>query len=203
VVVQQGKVGYKKEPRQRFPAFALVAEMREPDKFSQSMEGALRGAALLATTQVKLQLTEEKHAGVAITGYRFDEKTEFKPDINDVRFNFSPCFARVGDQFIFCSTLELCREMVELLQAEQKTPPASTPQFPQGRFTSSGVARVLEGVRDQLITQTILDQAVTPAEARKQVQAFIDMVRSLGSATLRVRCSENQFQFDIEYRSGK
>jgi hypothetical protein len=203
VVVQQGKVAYKKEPRQRFPAFALVAEMREPDKFSKSMESALRGAALLATTQVKLELTEEKHKEVAITGYRFDEKAEFKPDVNDVRFNFSPCFARVGDQFIFCSTIELCRELIELLQAEQKSPPASTPQYSQGRFASSGVARVLEAVRDQLITQTILDQAVTPAEARKLVQAFIDMVRSLGSANLRIRCSEKQFHFDIEYRNGK
>jgi hypothetical protein len=203
VVVQQGKVGYKREPRQRVPAFALVAEMRDPEKFSTSMAGALRAAGLLATTQVKLNLIEEKHSGVEIAGYRFDESAEFKPDINDIRFNFSPCFARVGDQFLFCSTVELCRELIDLVQAEQKAPATPSPQHPQGRLASSGVARILEGVRDQLITQTILDQAVTPAEARKQVQAFIDMVRSLGSANLRVRCNENQFHFEIEYRGGK
>ena len=51
------------------------------------------------------------------------ERTPFKGDVNDLRFNFSPCFRRVGNQFVVCSTIELCRELVDLLQKEGTTPP--------------------------------------------------------------------------------
>src|SRR5207247_1373713 len=76
---------------------------------------------------VKLKLVEEKHAGCVIVGYRFLEDAPLKQDVNDIRFNFSPCFARAGNQFVFCSTLELCRELVDILQKESKSPGAGSP----------------------------------------------------------------------------
>jgi len=72
----------------------VVLELRDPEAFSKSIGTVLRGAALLALTQVKLKMVEEKHAGCDLVGWRFDETTTFKPDVNDLRFNFSPCFTR-------------------------------------------------------------------------------------------------------------
>ena len=43
-----------------------------------------------------------------------------KDDVNDLRFNFSPCFCRVGNQYVVSSTLELCRELIDMLVKEQK-----------------------------------------------------------------------------------
>src|SRR5260370_18266905 len=93
--------------------------MRAPDAFAKSVSTVLRGAALLSsTTQTKLELAEEKHGDVTLVGYRFPDGGVYKPDVNDIRYNFSPCFVRVGNQFVLASTLELGHELVDLLQKE-------------------------------------------------------------------------------------
>jgi hypothetical protein len=200
VVVHQDKVGYKKEPRQKIPAFAFVTEMRDPEKFGKGMSSVLRAAALLASTQFEMKMNEEMHREVKIVGYRFDENKALKQDVNDIRFNFSPCFARTDNHFIFCSTMELCRELVELLQAERKSPGKSEPEQYRARVYASGVAGLLKNGRDQLITQTILDQAVPAREAREQVEALIDFVRGLGSLSIGAGVADKQTHYEIQTR---
>src|SRR5262249_27853618 len=72
---------YKTKPKDRVSSFAIISELREPEKFGKSMEAVLRGAAFLASTQVKLKLFEEKYKGCDIVAYRFDEKAPFKADV--------------------------------------------------------------------------------------------------------------------------
>jgi hypothetical protein len=201
VVVHQGKVGYKKEPKQKIPAFAFIAEMGNPEKFGPAMATVLRAAALLASTQFGLKMEEEERKDAKIVAYRFDEKKELKQDVNDIRFNFSPCFARVGDQFIFCSTVELCRELVDLLQSAPKRPPEPTAEHYRARLLSSGVAALLKDGQDQFITQAILDQAVPASEAREQVKAFIDLVHGLGSLGLSYRTQDQQTRYEVRVRT--
>jgi hypothetical protein len=203
VVVHQEKVGYKKEPRQKIPAFAVISELREPEKFGKGMSSVLRSAALLASIQFGLKLEEVEHKGARIVGYRFDENKELKQDVNDIRFNFSPCFARVENQFVFCSTIELCRELVELLQAEAKSPGKSEPAQYRAKVYATGVAGLLKDGKDQLITQTILDQAVPVREAREQVEAFLAFVRGLGTLTVESQVGERATRYEFQTRTGK
>src|SRR5262249_13857404 len=142
VVVNQPTVPYKMKPKQAIPAFAIVTEMRDPDGFSRAAEASLRGAALLGGNQVSLKLVEEDYKGVKIVGYRFPEEP-FKQDVNDIRFNFSPCFVRVDDQFVVCSTIELCHELVDLLQAEAKAGKKGEKAIARQRIYSAGVAEIL------------------------------------------------------------
>lgn len=203
VVVNQSQHPYVTKPKTRFPAFALVTEMRQPERFGRSMGTLLRTGALLATNQFKLELCEEKHAGHEIAGYRFSEKAALKDDVNDVRFNFSPCFVQVGNQFVFCSTIELCRELIDLLIAEQKAPGKSHASSGRDRYHAKGFASLLVDLEDTLITQTILDQAVPPAEAKKQVDEAIKLVRGLGTLTTEVRYEAKQFRYDFHVQIRK
>src|SRR5205807_6992016 len=120
IVAHQQRSGYKTRPETPLPAFAFVVEMREPEKFTKSMDPILRGVALLVGNQAKLKLTEEKHGDLMLVGYRFPEDVPLKGDVNDLRFNFSPCFVAVGDQFVACSTLELGHELIDILDKEPK-----------------------------------------------------------------------------------
>src|SRR5262249_48185635 len=116
VVVNQPKAsGYAKQPEQRLPAFALVVSLREPERFAKSLNTLLRGAGFLAGTQVKLKMEEVKHGDATIVGYRFAEDENLKGDENYLRFNYSPAFVRVGDQFVMSSTIDLAKELVDLL----------------------------------------------------------------------------------------
>jgi hypothetical protein len=205
VVVDQPKPAYKDAPAsQPIPAFAVVTEMRDPEQFSKSMDASLRGAALLAGNQYKLKLTEEKHGDYKIVGWRFPVDVKLDSDVGNIRFNFSPCFVRVRSQFVFCSTLELCHELVDLLDRETKGDlPKGRQAAAQARAYGSGGAAVLRGFQDALVTQYVLDQAVTPEAAHEQVKALIDLVQRLGVADADVVFEAKQFRYDVRWKMGK
>jgi hypothetical protein len=203
VVTRQGNTGYKKVPRQAIPAFAFVAEMHQPDRFARAMDTLLRFGGLIASNQFELHLSEKKHNGCDIVGYRFDEKAELKGDVNDIRFNFSPCFARVDDQFVFCSTMDLCEKLIDQLVAERKAPAKGIEAGGIDRAYSAGLASFLEAIQDQLIAQTILDQAVPPGEAKEEVASFIKLVARLGTLSQKAWYAAGSSGYDIRLRTGK
>jgi hypothetical protein len=202
VVAHQAKAGYKTAPGQYIPAFAFVLEMREPESFSKRAETILRGAALLATTQVPLKSVEEKHGERRIVGYRFSEDGKFKGDVSNIRFNFSPCFVPVGNQFVLSSSLELCHELVDLLDEETASPKSAGGSPPvQTRVFASGATALLDAFKDRFFTQTILDQAIPPARAKEQVEAFTDWVRRLGSLQIEAGYGRADFHYDIRLKT--
>jgi hypothetical protein len=205
VVVDQPKPAYKDAPPgQAIPAFAFVTEMRDPDEFSKSVSSALRAAALLAGNQFKLKLDEEKHGGYTIVGWRFPVNVKVDSDAGNIRFNFSPCFVRVQNQFVVCSTMELCRELVDLLDREAKQPTTKgSHAASQSRIYSSGGAALLRAVQDTLATQLVLDQAVSPEAAQAQVKALLDLVQRLGVLNTEVVYEANRFRYDVRLKMGK
>ncbi len=95
VVANHDVLPYKKEPGSQLPAFGYVATGRDP-KFAKSVEPALRSAAIVASLQADLKLTEHAHEGVKIIAYRFPENKELKDDPTGVRFNFSNRASRLS-----------------------------------------------------------------------------------------------------------
>ena len=204
VVTGQNKPNYRITPTLRLPAFALVVDMRDK-AFAKSMETVLRGGALLAGTQFKLKLIEEKHGDVTLVGYRFPEDGGFPNDPSNIRFNFSPCFAAVGGQYLIASTFELGHELADLLQKEAKSPAKKEMNAvtERSRICAAGGATFLHIVEDQLIAQTILGQALAPEEARQQAQALIDLVRRLGVLETETEYAAKTFRYDLRLKLGK
>jgi len=201
VVVNQPKSGYKIQPRTSNPAFAVVNEMRDPDTFSRSLETVLRGVALFAGNQAGLKLVEEKHKDCNLVGYRFPEDRPLKADVNNVRFNYSPCFVRVGNQFVVSSTIELGREMIDLLQHQSREGGKGEPAKMHARFYAGGVAEILRLFEDQLVTQAILDQAVPATEARKQVLAFLELLHRQGTLNLSSTFTDKEMHYNIRFQA--
>lgn len=260
----------------RAPAFAFVLEMREPEAFAKSMSTILRGAALLAGTQIKMKLFEEKHGEHTLVGYRFEEGDKPRPEIRFIRNNFTPCFVRVGNQFVMASTIELGRELADLVEKEAKAGPAAAAEKPadakadldkleqrvealikeladpktkkkgrskmiadlaktdkeriklakqvkdqakappaqpapandgnlagRSRLYSGGGVDILRQNEDQLLAQTILNQAISPDEAKKQVEAFIALVRKLGVLQFETSYGAKQYEFSVRLRMNK
>ena len=75
-------------------------------------EPLLRAAALFGGSQASLKMTEEKIQDCNLVGYRFPEDKPLKADVNDIRFNFSPCFVAVGNQFMVASRIQLGKELI-------------------------------------------------------------------------------------------
>jgi hypothetical protein len=197
VVAHQEKGPYKKQPKTELPAFGYVLELREPEKFTRAIETVIRGAALFGGSRFGLKLAEEDYKGCHIVGYRFPEDRELKADVNDLRFNFTPCFVRVNNQFVACSTLNLCHELIDLLQVEGKTKARGSEKTSRTRLYAQGGAAVLRNFQDQLVTQTILDQALPIEEARKQVEKVIELLSQAGGLSIETTYAPQQFHFDL------
>jgi hypothetical protein len=201
VIVQQDDFGYKTRPRQPQPAYGYIVELRDPEPFVKSMNTILRGTALAVGSGVKLRLIEEKHGDHAIVGYRFPETGKFPNDPDYSRFSYSPCFVAVGNQFVVSSTLELAHELVDLLEKEAKsTEKNDSPSSIRSRLYSHGGIAFARNYEEVLITQAVLGQAVTPADARKQLQAFLTWAEQLGNLDIDSGYTEKDWHMDFKIK---
>ena len=197
VAVAQAKSGYPKYPNQIIPAFAYNVSMRDPG-FGVAMDGLLRAVALFAGLQAKLKIVEETVDGVKLVGYRFPEDGETAGDVNNIRFNFSPCFATVGDQFFAASTIEMGREMIRTL----KKPPAdplTSDTAGKSRLSAAGGAAMLKAFQDVLVAQAALDRTATLDEVRPEVAKLIGWVAGLGSLDIATDYQPHEFRFEIKW----
>jgi hypothetical protein len=192
---------YKKVPKNKQGAFALVQEMRDP-AFGKSMNTILRAAAFLASTQVDVKPVEEKRGNNLIVTYIFPENKPFKGDTEDVRFNFSPSYATVGNHFVVASTVELAREMVDLLEKESQTT-SKVPASVHMRLFAPGFAAALRDTEDVLVTQAVLTYAITPEVARKELSSLIRLVAGLGAVDIDSVYGTDHHRFDIRWNLSK
>jgi hypothetical protein len=197
VIVEQPKAGYRKQPATLIPAFAFVAGLRDGDKFAPAMDAVLRTGGLFLSNQLKMVRKEETVGDLTIAGYRFSEKEPVDNDRGGFRYNFSPCWVRVKDQFVFSTTFELASALVPMLQDEKPASRELLHHRAIDRVYPDGFARLIKSQEDVLVTQTILDQAVPPAEALKQVRAFAALVKSMGGAGTASYIGKKEWRFDI------
>jgi len=203
VVVHQDQSIYKTVPSVRLPAFALVTQMREPERFGKRMEVVLRSAAIFAGLLAPLKLAEEQYGATHIVGYRFSEDRKSRDPMKDFLFNFSPCFARVGDQFVASSTVELCRELIDVLRQQKEAKATGGSAVVCSEMYASAVAALLEARKDRLFTQIILDQAMPPDQASREIASLLEWVRGLGSLRAESRYGRNDFRYDITFETSR
>ncbi len=168
---------YKIKPTVATGSFGVVLDMRDPE-FGKSMSKVLRGAALVAGFTYGVKMVEEKHAGHTLVTYYFPEKGKFDGDDNNLRFNFSPCFTVVGNQFVISSTLELGKDLIDCLSKEAKD--KSSPATQRTHVYGTGIAANLRQSEDLLVSQAILSQALPAASAKKQFEQIVRLVEGLG-----------------------
>ena len=185
--------------------FALVLDMRDP-AFGKSMETILRAVGLFASFQFNLKMIEHKHGPYTIVSYQLADKKKNKKKPNvapvDLILNaLSPCFVNAGDNFIASSDVALCKELLDLLEKEKRSKPATaTTRF---EIYSSGVAAQLNAQKDQYHTALILALAMDPKAAQKQVQELIALVERLGTLQVETHYRSHDFRFDIRLRLNK
>jgi hypothetical protein len=201
VAAAQAKSGYPQHPNQIVPAFAYNVSMRDPG-FGEAMNGLLRAVALFAGVQAKLKMVEETIDGVKLVGYRFPEDGSLPGDVNNIRFNFSPCFASVGDQFFAASTIEMGRELIRTMKQPASNMPDNNTA---GRsvLSAAGGTALLKGFQDQLLTAAALDRAATIAEVRPEVEQLIGWVGKLGVLDFDTEYRPHEFRFEIKWLQKK
>jgi hypothetical protein len=200
VFAQQKVHPYKVKPSAPFPAFALVVDMRDPS-FAKDMNSIFRAGALVATFQFGLNLKEETYKDCEMVSYFFSETKKVEGDAEYGRFNYSPAYVTVGNQFVMSSTAELARDLIDALKTEQAQKPIQASMRTQ--LYSSGLADLIRLNSDTTLTQLILSQALPPKTAKEELQAIINWVDRLGTVRLESHYGINDFRYDILWQPKK
>jgi hypothetical protein len=200
IVAHKLNSDYKTMPKQAVPAFALVMQSPSADEFAKAADGPIRGLAFLGQIQYSMTPIEEEHGGVKVVGYRFVENDNNKYFGDGYLFNFSPCRARVGDQLIVSSTKELTEQLIDEINKQSLAKIGVDPYATQlSRFTWHGLTKYLDSIRKQLVTQNMLEQGNTPADAAKEVSLFLGLLDGLGRIEMTNRYEPGQYDIDVRF----
>jgi hypothetical protein len=197
VITRQFGTEYQTKPKDIQPAFALVMDSRDPDGLAKAIEPLIRGAALVGTFNIKMNLFEEKRGPWKMIGYRFAETPKNKANNHGLLFNFSPCYVRVGNQFIFSSTRELACTLIPLVEHEATLGTYQETASSRHRFSWSGFAVYLDGIKDQMVTATILQEGVDPKVAEQQVNELFKLLDRLGHVDAAVYYEPKSFRVEL------
>lgn len=201
VATQPEKVeSYKTQPDQRLPAFAVVVSMRDPH-FAKTMTALIRAAAAALGNQVSTRSWEEEINGLPAFGYSFPENGKFIDDPQKLRFNYQPTFVVVGDQFVAASNKGLCKQLIEILQKEDRSKLMS--QNMQMRAYASGLGDYIYTSADQALAGTIVAQGLKLGTAREQTQALFGFLQKLGTVSIETDYTANEFRFDLHWKTKK
>lgn len=202
VMVERGENQYKTVPDFPLPEMALVSSMRDP-KFGKDALATIRTAALLIGLQFGgLAMSEEKVDDVTILSYRFPEGKPLDADPTNIRFNFVPSFAVVGDYFIAASSPKLLKDLIPEVK-KPIDPKGCSPAVWRAKGYGIGAAQMVKARPESSITGTVLEQGVGLDEAKKQLEQLAGWLGKLGTVGVSIDHGETAFKFEVEWQLTK
>jgi hypothetical protein len=99
------------------------------------------------------------------------------------------------------STVELGRELIGLLSKHETNDLANgCAKTWRMRVDAAGGAELVKAFEDRVLTQTILNDAMTTEQARKEVAKFMTWLKGLGQANFEIEYGPSDFRYDIVVR---
>jgi hypothetical protein len=198
VIANHDQKPYKTQPSLQLPAFGYVGSSRDK-KFGQAIDPVLRSAGLFGTLQFGWKMTEYEHEGVTLVAYRFPENKQIADDPGGMRYNFEPCFAIMGDEFVLASTVELGKKLITELKHPRTAQSSSA--VVRGKLLAKGGAQALEGFTDPLVTDAVLKRGIGLAEARAEITQLVEFVKSLGTVEVELDITDKEYRVDLVWKT--
>ncbi len=192
-------------PALKLPAFAVVAEMREPETTSrefrrifQSLIGFFNVVGSM-NGQPQLELDMDKFEDGELVSATFVPLAgEEDKDPARINFNFSPTVAFSGNRVIIASTTGLARNLISAKKSEKHN---SEKIVNTTALLSAPVLKaVLEDNLSQLISNNMLEEGNTREEAENEIGILLKLLSYFHSASLSLETSQGllSLQVDLE-----
>ncbi|MCR9202441.1 MAG: hypothetical protein NXI04_27685 [Planctomycetaceae bacterium] len=192
-------------PTIKLPQFALVLNLREPEKMTrelrrtfQSMVGFFNViGAMEGRPQLEMDIDKLENGAELITSVYIPEEGEEDSEYAPILFNFSPSVGFRGDQFVVSSTSRLARELV--LQPRKRD---GTGRNTAVKLDAETLKTVLADNRDQLVSQNMLEEGNNKDEAEVAIDLLLEVVGYFDSVTLDLQQQQDalQLQFQVQVR---
>jgi hypothetical protein len=191
-------------PQIKMPAFAVILQLRHPERFREVAEEAWQKAVgLINFTRGQqalpgLIIDRPMHANTRFTiGYFSTVQIEDKTKL-DTRFNLRPALAMPGDYLILSSTDGLACDLIDALdwEAGQGAKPLAETHS-RIEIEGSRLASILEANRNILVRGDMVNKGRTQEESEAGIDMMISMVKLVERLDLSIGMHEGLTQAQL------
>ena len=191
-------------PQVKFPGFAAVFQMKNPDKFAPVAEEAFQKALGLINftrgqkAEPGLIIDRPEYSGVKYTIAGFAPPAETGEPV-DVRFNFRPTLAMPNGYVVISSSEGLARDLIDALKEEA----AGNVQPLAGMhslLTVDGgrVASILNANRESMIQQSMVEKGKTHEQAATEFDLGLKIAEAIRQVSLSMGSRDGQTHATLE-----
>ncbi|MEP0844284.1 MAG: DUF3352 domain-containing protein [Phycisphaerae bacterium] len=173
----------------------LNYDAAQKNKPGYLIETQQRGPYTLVTTTFA---DGPRMAGPAPGGDK-DARPATRPAVQDVRYNFAPAAAVVGNRYIFTTSAELLRNLVDVV-SEASAPTDGRPAPPADVLTINGtaLAAVLADNRAELIANNMLEKDHSRSQAEGEVDGLLGLLKFAERLDLTSSTGEKQARLSLK-----
>ena len=188
------------EPGLKLPGFAIILELADPKEGADTLRLFFQTFTAILNFQAGEQgrepwvMDSETYADTQIAFGRYLSTPE--GDSLPIVFNFQPASAQVGDQFLFCSSVDLCRTLIDAL----KSPPTETRTANRNfdlAVHAAPLADAFEMNRGLLEARAIQD-GTEPERASEDVNALLELIRTMQALEMTTSAGEGTFELRLQ-----
>lgn len=188
-------------PAIKIPAFALLAEMKDPEtttrefrRIYQSFIGFFNVVgAMEGNPQFELDF-EKLEDGELISASPIPLVGEEKDDQAKINYNFSPTLAFVDDRLIISSASNLARTIAESKRSDDST---TTNINTSMKLFGPELQTSLADNKSHLIAQNMLKEGHTREEAGKQIGILLEALKLFDNASLKLETTKSEMGLSI------
>lgn len=195
-------------PALKLPSFALVGELKDPevmrDELRRTYQSVIGFFNVIGAMEGNPQLDQDiLNVGEAkIMTSRFIPTPENKKSTAaSIHYNFSPTLALTGQHFVLASSLPLAKELVKNVG----TAKAADPESSNARIAlkASPLKSILEDNREFLISNNMLEEGNTRAEAEVEIGLLLTIVGLFDGVDAKLVPSDGDLRLDLDLTLAK
>jgi hypothetical protein len=180
VMTRQDFDGVLPQPAIRLPAFALVLELREPERMTRELRRTFQSmigffnvlGAMERRAQLEMDMKKLPGAELIISSY-VAEDGEKDSTSAPIIFNFSPSAGFAGSRFVLSSTRQLAEHLIVAPLAEDVSVRGANSFV---HLQANTLKQVLADNREQLIAQNMLEEGSTQEEAEDRIELLLEAI---------------------------
>lgn len=210
VTAPQNYSHLKGKPGVQLPGLAFVLDLAKPAEANdlltlvfQTVIGISNLQAMQEGRQPFVMTSEAYHdVQIAYAKYLKQPEGENLP----ISANFQPASARVGNRFVFSTSMAMCRQVIDTLQGEATgtATPAAAPQGDGVRDVyldiSPTVAADLLELNMSVLQAQSLQQGKSAEQATRELNALLSLLRQLAPVTFT--STRHADRWELEFRAG-
>jgi hypothetical protein len=198
VAARQQESAYQSPPAERAPAFALVVDVPDEQKFREQALAPIDRFVQLSVVPLAGEIRPAEYRGAKLTTVRFDGPEQSSPRERRHLLNFDPAFTLTRGHLILGSTSEIVRAVIDELERHTEIPdtirtgPGQTHEF---QCSLPALADALNLFRGKFVRQIASDRKLTSDEAERELEVLRRFLSRLGQLSSRSNLGPQQFDF--------